>query len=59
MHQSRADTVERLLQSQRSGFYFGVAEEGEVEAGDAIELLSKDADGWTGYFEHQLAGLDP
>ena len=35
----------RFLQSQRTGFYFGVVEEGEVEAGDTVELLSKHPDG--------------
>ena len=33
--------IKRFLQSQRTGFYFGVEEEGQVEAGDAIELLEK------------------
>ncbi len=33
--------IKRFLQSERSGFYFGVEEEGRVEAGDPIELLEK------------------
>ena len=33
--------IKRFLQSQRTGFYFGVDEEGQVEAGDTIELLEK------------------
>ena len=33
--------IKRFLQSQRTGFYFGVEEEGQVEAGDSIELLKK------------------
>ncbi len=41
----RADMPKRFLQSQRTGFYFGVVEEGEVQAGDALELLSKHPDG--------------
>ncbi len=41
----RADMPKRFLQSQRTGFYFGVVEEGEVEAGDTVELLSKHSDG--------------
>ncbi len=41
----RPDMVKRFLQSERSGFYFGVVEEGEVKAGDAIELLSEHPDG--------------
>jgi len=30
------------LQSRRSGFYFAVLREGKVEAGDVIELVSRD-----------------
>ena len=41
----RADMPKRFLQSQRTGFYFGVVEEGEVEAGDTLERLSKHPDG--------------
>jgi MOSC domain-containing protein YiiM len=40
----RTDIVKRFLQSQRSGFYLGVVEEGQVQAGDAFELLSKHPD---------------
>ncbi len=43
----RADMPKRFLQSQRTGFYFGVVEEGEVEAGDTLELLSKHPEGLT------------
>ena len=38
----RTDIVKRFLQSQRSGFYFGVEREGTVQAGDRFELLSTD-----------------
>ena len=41
----RADIVKRFLKSQRSGFYFGVVEEGRVQAGDEFELLSRHPDG--------------
>jgi MOSC domain-containing protein YiiM len=41
----RTDIVKRFLQSQRSGFYVGVVEEGQVQAGDAFELSSKHPDG--------------
>ena len=41
----RADMPNRFLQSRRSGFYLGVVEEGEVQAGDTIKLLSKHPDG--------------
>ena len=40
----RADMVKRFLASRRSGFYFGVVQEGELGAGNAIEVLSRDAD---------------
>jgi len=40
----RADMPKRFLQSGRSGFYFGVVEEGQVEAGDTLERLSKHSD---------------
>ena len=43
----RADMVKRFLQSQRSGFYFGVIEEGQVQRGDELELLSRHAEGLT------------
>jgi MOSC domain-containing protein YiiM len=38
----RADIIRRFLQSGRTGFYFAVMTEGFVEAGDEIELLSRD-----------------
>lgn len=38
----REDIVKRFLQSQRSGLYFGVMQEGTVQAGDRFELLSTD-----------------
>ena len=38
----REDLVRRFLQSQRSGLYFGVMQEGTVQAGDRFELLSTD-----------------
>src|SRR5881394_1036648 len=38
----RADIIKRFLQSGRTGFYFAVMTEGFVEAGDEIELLSRD-----------------
>jgi len=42
----RADMVKRFLKSQRTGFYFGVVEEGRVQAGDELERLSKHPDGF-------------
>jgi MOSC domain-containing protein YiiM len=44
---SRDDMVKRFLASGRSGIYFAVLEEGPVNAGDAIELLQRDARGIT------------
>jgi MOSC domain-containing protein YiiM len=38
----RSDIVRRFLQSGRTGFYFAVLKEGEVAAGDSIELLEPD-----------------
>jgi MOSC domain-containing protein YiiM len=35
----RSDIVKRFLASERTGFYFAVLEEGEVEAGDRIQLI--------------------
>jgi MOSC domain-containing protein YiiM len=38
----RSDIIRRFLASERTGFYFSVQREGEVEAGDEIELISRD-----------------
>jgi MOSC domain-containing protein YiiM len=38
----RADIIRRFLASGRTGFYFSVQREGEVEAGDNIELIARD-----------------
>jgi MOSC domain-containing protein YiiM len=38
----RADMVKRFAASRRTGFYFSVAQEGDVSPGDAIELLDRD-----------------
>ncbi|NNG15482.1 MAG: MOSC domain-containing protein [Gemmatimonadales bacterium] len=43
----RADMVKRFLKSQRTGFYFGIVEEGDLEAGDTLELLTNHPDGLT------------
>lgn len=43
----RADIIKRFLVSERTGFYFSVLKEGEVAAGDQIELLEKNVDGVT------------
>jgi MOSC domain-containing protein YiiM len=41
----RADILKRFLASERSGFYFSVAKEGEVAVGDKFELIEKNASG--------------
>jgi MOSC domain-containing protein YiiM len=43
----RADMVKRFIKSRRSGFYFSVAKEGELSAGDAIALISRPDDAAT------------
>jgi MOSC domain-containing protein YiiM len=43
----RPDIVKRFLQSGRAGFYFSVLREGEVTAGDSIDLLARDENGIT------------
>jgi MOSC domain-containing protein YiiM len=37
----RMDIIKRFLHSGRTGFYFAVATEGEVGAGDPIELIAR------------------
>jgi MOSC domain-containing protein YiiM len=39
---NRADMVKRFLKSGRTGFYFAVLEEGDVAAGDSIDLVGED-----------------
>jgi MOSC domain-containing protein YiiM len=43
----RADMVKHFLNSRRTGFYFAVAEEGELKAGDQIELIAAEAQSLT------------
>src|SRR5438876_131934 len=38
----RADIIKRFLASRRTGFYFAVAREGMVSAGDAVEFIGRD-----------------
>ena len=38
----RDDMLERFLVSERSGFYFSVEQEGQVEAGQSFEFVSQD-----------------
>jgi MOSC domain-containing protein YiiM len=39
----RPDMVKRFLKSGRTGFYLAVRKEGEIGAGDAIDLVTQDA----------------
>jgi len=41
----RTDIIKRFLASERTGFYFSVVKEGDVGAGDEIELIEKNASG--------------
>ena len=43
----RTDVIRKFLNSQRPGIYFKVLTEGEIEAGDKIELISRDENGVT------------
>jgi len=43
----RDDMVKRFLQSGRSGFYFAVVREGEITAGDRLEIAVRDTRGVT------------
>jgi MOSC domain-containing protein YiiM len=43
----RPDIVKRFLQSGRTGFYFAMTLEGEVGAGDPIELIARADEGLT------------
>ena len=40
----RDDMIKRFIASRTSGFYFSVVEEGEVEAGSAVEIVRRDPD---------------
>jgi MOSC domain-containing protein YiiM len=39
---AREDMVKRFVRSRRTGFYLAVAREGEIGAGDSIDVLSRD-----------------
>ncbi len=50
----RDDIIQRFLASGRSGFYFSVVEEGELEAGCPIEVVSRDENKVTVADVHRL-----
>ncbi len=41
----RSDIIKRFLTSERTGFYFAVLQEGELGAGDQIELIQENRNG--------------
>ena len=41
----RSDIIRKFLQSERTGFYFAVLEQGDVGAGDLFELIEKNSRG--------------
>lgn len=43
----RDDILARFLRSGRSGFYFSVEQEGQVESGESVEFLSRAPEGIT------------
>jgi len=43
----REDIIKRFLRSGRTGFYVAVLQEGEVGAGDIIDLISRDGNNVT------------
>ena len=43
----RDDMIKRFLAGRRPGFYLKVLEEGEVKAGDPIEVIERDTDSMT------------
>jgi MOSC domain-containing protein YiiM len=56
----RDDVIQRFLASGRSGFYFSIVEEGEVEAGSVIEVVSRDENRVTIADIHRLyLGVEP
>lgn len=38
----RSDIIKKFLASRRTGFYFAVLQEGDIAAGDRIELIERD-----------------
>jgi MOSC domain-containing protein YiiM len=43
----RDDIIKRFLESGRTGYYFAVLKEGDVGAGDSIEMISREVNGLT------------
>lgn len=54
----RSEIVKEFLESERSGIYFRVVEEGELAAGDPIELIKPDPERVTVHFVNHLRFFD-
>jgi MOSC domain-containing protein YiiM len=52
------EMVQRFLNSRRTGFYFSVGEEGELEAGDSIELVAREPNSITVADANRLYNFD-
>ena len=44
---ARKGMVKRILKTAKCGWYYRVIEEGDVEAGNALELIERGVEGWT------------
>ena len=42
IRRQRIDVIRRLVQTGRSGFYFSIEREGELQEGDAIDVVARD-----------------
>ena len=54
----RPEMIKLFLHSGRSGFYFAVVQEGEVKAGDSIELLNREANSLSVFAINKLYGSE-
>lgn len=54
----RPEIVKEFLESERSGIYFRVVEEGELAAGDPIELIQPDPERVSVHFVNHLRFFD-
>lgn len=54
----RPEMIKLFLHSGRSGFYFAVVQEGEVKAGDSVELLNREANSLSVFAINKLYGSE-